>query len=65
MSRENPSSNDCYHFFVLVISPLLVLMKDQWKALNVKGVAVAYMGTKSVVSPEIVCTSNWQILVRQ
>ena len=61
MSREKPSSNDCHHFFVLVVSPLLVLMEDQWKALNEKGVAVSYVGTKSVISPEIVCISNFYI----
>ena len=63
MSRGKPSSNDCHHFFVLVISPLLVLMEDQWKALNEKGVAVAYVGTKSVISPEIVRISNFYIYI--
>ena len=41
-------------FVVLVISPFLVLIEDHWKALNEKSVAVAYVGTKSVISPEIV-----------
>ena len=51
-------------FFVeLVISPLLVLIEDHWKALNEKGVAVAYVGTKSVISPEIVCSSNFYIYI--
>lgn len=50
------------HQLYLVNSPLLVLMEDQWKALNEKGVAAAYVGTSSIVSPEIVCTSNFYMV---
>ena len=39
-------------------------MKDHWKALNEKGIVVviAYVGTNYVISPEIVCTSNFYII---
>ena len=38
-------------------------MEDYWKALHEKGVAVAYVGTTSVISSEIVCISNFYIYI--
>ena len=55
------SINECSSI-VLVISPLLALMEEQCKALNKKGVAAAYVGTNSDITPEIVYTSNFNIL---
>ena len=55
------SINECSSI-VVVISPLLALMEEQCKALNKKDVAAAYVGTNSDITPESVCTSNFNIL---